>query len=58
MQFTPKATDFDLPIKVPKVEMPTFTIPDTPQLPEEERHTLDDLRRQLKANGSEDRRAE
>ena len=58
MQFTPKATDFELPIKVPKVKMPTFSVPDIPQLPEEERHTLDDPRRQLKADGSEDRRAE
>jgi hypothetical protein len=44
--------------KVPKVKMPTFSVPDIPQLPEEERHTAGDPRRQLKADGSQDRRAE
>jgi hypothetical protein len=48
MQFVPKATDFELPIKVPKVKMPkvpTITLPEIPCLPEQQRQELEDIQR-------------
>ena len=52
VEFNPSAAELELPAKVPTITVPRTTVSDVPQLPEDERRRLDEIRHQLHAEGS------